>query len=69
MINEYDAIGGMRIGSRNWSTWRKSVPMPVCPPQIPHDLTWDRTQAATVGSQWLTAWAIAWLGSCQKGLV
>jgi hypothetical protein len=25
--------------------------MPLCPPQIPHDLTWARTRAAAVGSQ------------------
>jgi hypothetical protein len=35
------------------------VPVPLCPPQIPHDLTWDRTRAASVGSQRLTAWAMA----------
>jgi hypothetical protein len=33
--------------------------VPLCPPQIPHDLTWDRTRAAAVGSQRLTAWAVA----------
>jgi hypothetical protein len=33
--------------------------VPLCPPQIPHDLTWDRPQAAAVGSQRLTAWAMA----------
>jgi hypothetical protein len=29
--------------------------VPLCPPQIPHDLTWDRTRAAAMGSQRLTA--------------
>jgi hypothetical protein len=29
----------MRIGRGNRSTRRKSAPMPLCPPQIPHDLT------------------------------
>jgi hypothetical protein len=29
--------------------------VPLCPPQIPHDLTWDRTRAAAVGIQRLTA--------------
>jgi hypothetical protein len=24
----------------NWSTQRKPAPMPLCAPQIPHDLTW-----------------------------
>jgi hypothetical protein len=33
--------------------------VPLCPPQIPHDLTWARTRAAAVGSQQLAAWAMA----------
>jgi hypothetical protein len=56
MIDEYGAFGGMRIGRGNRSTWRKPAPVPL---QIPHDLTWDRTQAAVVGSRRLTAWATA----------
>jgi hypothetical protein len=38
----------------------KPVPMPLCPPQILHGLTRDRTRASMVGGQWLTAWAMAW---------
>jgi hypothetical protein len=57
--DDYGAVGGMRIGRGNRSTRRKPVPVPLCPPQIPHDLTWDRTRAAAVGSQRLTAWAMA----------
>jgi hypothetical protein len=37
----------------------KPAPMPLCPPQIPHDLTWARTRAAAVGNRRLTAWAMA----------
>jgi hypothetical protein len=33
------AIGGMKIGRGNRSTWRKPAPAPLCPPQIPHDQT------------------------------
>jgi hypothetical protein len=33
------AIGGMKIGRGSRSTRRKSAPAPLCPPQIPHDLT------------------------------
>jgi hypothetical protein len=33
--------------------------VPLCPPQIPHDLTRARTRAAAVGSRRLTAWAMA----------
>jgi hypothetical protein len=49
MINEYEATGEMRTGGGNRSTRRKPVPVPLCPPQIPQDLTWDRTRAAAVG--------------------
>jgi hypothetical protein len=50
MINEYGAIGRMRIGGENQSTRRKPAPVSLCPPQIPHDMTWDQTWAITVGS-------------------
>jgi hypothetical protein len=53
--DDYGAVGGMRIDRGNRSTRRKPASVPLCPPQIPHDLTWDRTQAAAVGSQRLTA--------------
>jgi hypothetical protein len=61
MIDEGDcgAIGGMKIGRGNRSTRRKPAPEPLYPPQIPHDQTRARTRAAAVGSQRLTAWAMA----------
>jgi hypothetical protein len=49
----------MRIGRRNQSTRRKPAPVPACPPQIPHDLTWAQTRATTVGNRRLAAWAMA----------
>jgi hypothetical protein len=55
--DDYGAVGGMTIGRVNRSTRRKPAPVPLCLPQIPHDLTWDRTRAAAVGSQQLTAMA------------
>jgi hypothetical protein len=57
--DDYGAVGGMRIDRGNRSTRRKPAPVPLCTPQIPHDLTWDWTRAAAVGSQRLTAWALA----------
>jgi hypothetical protein len=33
----------------------KHVPVPLCPPQIPHGLTRDRTQASAVRGRRLTA--------------
>jgi hypothetical protein len=38
--------------------WKPS-PVSLCPPQIPHDLVWDWTRAATVGTQRVTGWATA----------
>jgi hypothetical protein len=46
MIDECGAVGGMRIGRGNRSTRRNPVPVPLCPPQIPHELTWGGTRAA-----------------------
>jgi hypothetical protein len=43
------AVGGMKIGRGNRSTRREPAPAPLCPPQIPHELTWARTRAAAVG--------------------
>jgi hypothetical protein len=32
--------------------------VPICPPQIPHGLTWVRNRVSAVRSQWLTVWAV-----------
>jgi hypothetical protein len=53
------AIGGMKISRGNRSTRRKPAPALLCSPQIPHDYTWARTQAAAVGNHRLTTWATA----------
>jgi hypothetical protein len=45
----------MRIGRGNRSTRRKLAPMPLRPPQIPHDLTWDRSLVSVVRSRRLTS--------------
>jgi hypothetical protein len=37
----------------------KPFPVPLCPPQIPHGLTWARTRASAVTGRRLTAWAMA----------
>jgi hypothetical protein len=57
--DECGVVCGIRIGRGNRSTRNKPAPVPLCPPQIPYDLTWDRTRAAAVGSRQLTAWAMA----------
>jgi hypothetical protein len=33
----------------------KLFPLPLCPPQIPHGLSWDRTRALAVTGRMLTA--------------
>jgi hypothetical protein len=43
-------IDGMKIGRGNRNTLRKPAPVPLCPTQIPHDLTWARTHATAVGN-------------------
>jgi hypothetical protein len=37
----------------------KPVPVPLCPPQIPHGLTQARTRASVVRGRRLTAWAMS----------
>jgi hypothetical protein len=37
----------------------KPVPMPLCPPQVPHGLTHARTRASAVRGRRLTTWAMA----------
>jgi hypothetical protein len=44
-------IGGMRNDKGNRSTWKKPAPVPLYPPQIPHELS----GSAAVGSRRLTA--------------
>jgi hypothetical protein len=44
--DECGAVGGMRIGRENGSIRKKPTPVPLCSPQIPHDLTWARTWTA-----------------------
>jgi hypothetical protein len=48
--DEFGAVGGM-VGRGSLSTRRKPVPVPLCPPQNPHDLTWNLTKVPTVGTK------------------
>jgi hypothetical protein len=45
------AVGGKRIGRGNQSTRSKPAPVPLCLPQIPHELTWARTRSVALGSR------------------
>jgi hypothetical protein len=54
----YGAVDRM-IGRVNRNTRRKPAALPLCPPQIPYDLTWAQSRGATVGSRQLSDWAMA----------
>jgi len=43
----------------NQSTRRIPSPLPLCPPQIPYEMTWHWTQILTARGRRLTAWALA----------
>jgi hypothetical protein len=52
------------VWSSRWSDWQgkpkyseKTCSVPLCPPQIPHDLTLAWSHTAAVGNRRLTAWA------------
>jgi hypothetical protein len=55
-VCECVAVGGT-LGRGNRNTHRKPAPVLLCPPQIPHNLTWARTRVAAVGR--LTSWTTA----------
>jgi hypothetical protein len=53
------------VWSSRWNEWqgkpkysKKNCSSATCPPQIPHDLIWNRTLVAAVGSRPLTARAM-----------
>jgi hypothetical protein len=73
--HEPKAVGGMRISRKNRSTWRKHVPVPFCPLDLPHDIIWIRTRAAEVGSRGLIffylhsgGWSPNWVHSARRPL-
>jgi hypothetical protein len=55
--DEYEAVG--MIDRENRNIRRKPDPVPLCPPQIPCDLSRARTRATAMGSRRLTAWVTA----------
>jgi hypothetical protein len=38
----------MILAGEDQSTRRRTCPLPLCPLQIPHGLTWEQTQASVV---------------------
>jgi hypothetical protein len=70
LANVCGAFGGMGCGTGNRSTPKNAPPpsVPLCPPQISHDLTRARNLAVAVGSRRLTArtterplWHYCWI--------
>jgi hypothetical protein len=59
MIHEYGALMEWYWQGKTEELGEKPVPVPLCPPQIPHGLTRLRTQASAVGGRRLTVWAMA----------
>jgi hypothetical protein len=57
MISDWERrpVCGVGIVKEIRSTRRIPDTVPLCPPQIPHDLIWDRTRAAEVRNRRLTA--------------
>jgi hypothetical protein len=49
-INEHGTIAE----TRHRSTHEKPTRITMCPPEVTHDLTWDRNHAAAAGSRLLT---------------
>jgi hypothetical protein len=45
----------MKLTGENRQLGEKPVPVPLCPPQVSHGLTWDRTQASAVRGRRLMA--------------
>jgi hypothetical protein len=45
------------ISGGNQSTRRKPTPVPLSPPQIPHERDQASNLGRSGGTQWLTAWA------------
>jgi hypothetical protein len=52
----YRSHGGMIVTGDNRRTHRKSVPVSLCVPQIPHGLTHARIRASELRLRRLTAW-------------
>jgi hypothetical protein len=53
--NECGIDGAMRIEEKNRITRTKLAPVPFCPPEISHVLSWFLTRVAVVGSRIPTA--------------
>jgi hypothetical protein len=51
--------GGIILTGENPELGEKPVPVPFCPPQIPHGLIWSWTWTSAVKGRQLSFWAMA----------
>jgi hypothetical protein len=51
IINKFGEDGRMEIGREDRSAQRKTAPVLISSPQIPHNLTWDRVLATELRSK------------------
>jgi hypothetical protein len=54
-VDDFGAVSGVHEARSTGSTPSKPAPLPLCPPQIPHDLTQTRTRSNSVGTWRSTA--------------
>jgi hypothetical protein len=54
------------IKRENWRTRRETCPSNALPSANPHGLTQTQTWAYAGRGRWLTAWAMAWLGTMNR---
>jgi hypothetical protein len=55
-VNEYGALVGWHWEGETEVLRKMPIPVPLCPPYIPHELAWDQTRASAVTRQQQTAW-------------
>jgi hypothetical protein len=58
MIDEYGAVGDWGLERETEALRENPSYVPHGPPHSPHDLNWHRTQAVSMESQQLPAWAM-----------
>jgi hypothetical protein len=55
IADECGAVDGIELAGEIEVLGENLFPVPLCPPQIPDDLTWARTRAVAVVSRRVTA--------------
>jgi hypothetical protein len=69
MVYEYGDPVEWYWSGKSKNSQEKPIPVPLCPPQIPHGPTRSRTQPSVVRGRRLTAWAIGMVITGRKCLL